>query len=474
MVGITSSELSSVLREFNPWWLGRAAPGVSNWRRAAAVQIDRWADDVETKRALVVGGARQVGKTMLFRQAIQRLLEEGAAPESILYVTYDHPVFRLAGVGAPIAAWEEMHPGMPEGRQWLFLDEVQAASKDWGVWLKHQVDFHPHRRIAVTGSAISLRDAGAESGVGRWIDIPLPTLSFGEYLGIRGVERPLAAPSGGLRALAEWTPAALATASEVSRSLTGHFHEYLLRSGFPEASTTHDIGEAQRRIREDIVDKVLKRDMTALFGVRGVDDLERVFLYLARTDGGLVNISKLSNELDVKQPTVNSYFEKLEAARLIYRLKRFGYGQTVKRAQEKIYMADPALSGAIWLRGDNLLANASQLGRAVETAFFKHAFTRFYRGAPMFTYWRDPKSRKELEVDLIAETAERTIPFEVKHQDAPTDLRRLAGLIVFMDREDVDIGYVVTRRPDAIGRLSTPSGRSIIQAPAPLACLWLS
>jgi hypothetical protein len=47
--------------------------------------------------------------------------------------------------------------------------------------------------------------------------------------------------------------------------------------------------QAQRLLREDIIDKVLKRDMTALFGVRRVLDLEHTFLYLCMHDGGLLD-----------------------------------------------------------------------------------------------------------------------------------------------------------------------------------------
>jgi hypothetical protein len=53
------------------------------------------------------------------------------------------------------------------------------------------------------------------------------------------------------------------------------------------------ITQAQRLLREDIIDKVLKRDMTALFGVRRVLDLEHTFLYLCMHDGGLLDMVDL-------------------------------------------------------------------------------------------------------------------------------------------------------------------------------------
>ena len=53
------------------------------------------------------------------------------------------------------------------------------------------------------------------------------------------------------------------------------FQQYLLVGGFPETATLKNTGLCQRLLREDVVERVLKREMTALFGVatfEGVED----------------------------------------------------------------------------------------------------------------------------------------------------------------------------------------------------------
>src|SRR5690606_15479215 len=65
--------------------------------------------------------------------------------------------------------------------------------------------------------------------------------------------------------------------------------------------------------------------------------------------------------------------------------------------------------------GRRLLQDSVRLGAAVETAFFKHVFTRYYSSTPRFSYWQDKRNRN-LEVDLIAEVGDRLIPFEVKYR----------------------------------------------------------
>ena len=128
---------------------------------------------------------------------------------------------------------------------------------------------------------------------------------------------------------------------------------------------------AQKLLREDIVDKVLKRDMTALFGVRRVLELEQVFLYLCLHDGGLLNLPELCSSLQLKRPTVGSFIELLESTHLIHRLLPFGYGKQVLRARAKIYLADAAIAPSVLLKGKALLEDPDGLGRAVETAFFR-------------------------------------------------------------------------------------------------------
>ncbi len=105
----------------------------------------------------------------------------------------------------------------------------------------------------------------------------------------------------------------------------GHVDEYLLRGGFPQTAQVESITQAQRLLREDIINKMLKLDTTALFGVRRVLDLEHTFLYLCMHDGGLLDMSDLCANLEVKRPTAQNFIELLQTAHLIYRLPPYGY-----------------------------------------------------------------------------------------------------------------------------------------------------
>jgi len=308
--------------------------------------------------------------------------------------------------------------------------------------------------------------------VGRWHAIRLTTLSFYEYLQIKKLKLPRLPKLASLVDLFGRRSQELRGIQESATSYVGHFHEYLLRGGFPQTAQVESITQAQRMMREDIIDKVLKRDMTALFGVRRILELEHTFLYLCMHDSGLLDMPTLCSNLEVKRSTAQHFIELLEATHLIYRLQPFGYGKEVLRAKYKVYLADAGIAPAVLLKGKSLLDDPGALGIATETAVFKHLFARYYSTQIRFTYWRGKKGH---EVDLVAELGGQLVPFEVKYRAAHTAPRDLKGLIEFCGLHEIERGYVVTKSLDDFGLMELPGeGKTkIMRIPAPLLCYWM-
>lgn len=470
-------DIVAVLAQFNPWWRGKAVADLPGWRRAAFRELRNWMMAPPAPRAVLLSGARQIGKTTLMLQAVDALLRSGVPAGNVLYATFDHPLLKLAGIDAVLDAWRAREPRV-DGPEYLFLDEAQFI-RDWGTWVKHQVDFRKDRRLAFTGSAMPLAQAGQESGVGRWHTIRLTTLSFYEYVQIKRLTLPALPRLRSLRELFDWPQEAFYRTSEAAAAYVAHFHEYLVRGGFPQTAQMDSITQAQRLLREDIIDKVLKRDMTALFGVRRVLDLEHTFLYLCMHDGGLLDMVDLCANLAVKRPTAQHFIELLEATHLIYRLPPYGYGKDVLRGRFKIYLADAAIAPAVMLKGKAMLEDAAALGVATETAVFKHLFARYYAQNLRFSYWRGKKDR---EVDLVAEIDGEIIPFEVKYRAQHTGARELKGLIELCESKRIARAYVVTKSLDDFGVMQgLPQAAAsdehppcqIMRIPAPLLCYWM-
>ncbi len=463
---IDNEELISILGSFNPWWKNEPIQGLPDWERALFKELYTWVKNPPTPRAIMLSGARQIGKTTLVLQSISKLLKENTPPENILYATFDHPILKLAGIEKVLTAWRTLQP-KKEGKEFIFLDEAQFI-KDWGTWVKHQVDFHKStRQIVFTGSALPLVKAGQESGVGRWHTLQLTTLSFFEYLRITKTELPKLPTPDTLQEVFKWSDAELTQVRDTTSEYIPHFHQYLLLGGFPQTTLTRDIYQAQKLIREDIIDKVLKRDMTALFGVRLITELESVFLYLCLHDGAIAHIQTMCKELELKRPTVDSFIDLLESTHLIYRLRPLGYGKEVLKGKAKLYLSDPAIAPAVFLKGQSYLENPTALGTLAESAVLKHCHCASLQNNIKLSYWREKETH---EVDIVVESEGKTIPIEVKYR-SPISEKDLLGLNLFYKKKSATHGYLITKFYSDLKKVSNPF--PILQIPAALFCYWL-
>ncbi len=467
---IEREELVAILAKFNPWWRGDQIPDLPIWKRASFGELYKWVKNPPAARATFLSGARQIGKTTLIMQAIDNLIKDGVPVSNIFYATFDHPLLKLAGVDDAIEAWRQREVKQ-EGIEYIFLDEAQFI-RDWGTWVKHQVDFNKQRRITFTGSATPILQADQESGVGRWHTIRLTTLSFYEYVQLKKLRLPELPKIKSLKEIFEWSVGEIVRTNEIASSYIAHFHDYLVRGGFPQTALVDTVNQAQKLLREDIIDKALKRDMTAMFGVRLVLELEQTFLYLCLHDGAILDMISLCNNLGVKRPTAQKFIELLEAAHLVYRLQPFGYGKEILRGKHKVYLSDPAIAPAVMLNGRSIIDNPGALSVSAESAVLKHLFARYYTQNVRFSYWQ---GKKDLEVDLVAEIGTEVIPFEVKYRSQHTSLVDCQGLLEFCSKRDIKRGYIVTKSTDDFGVIeqNIPNSPVILKIPATLLCYFM-
>src|SRR5579871_4939361 len=101
-----------------------------------------------------------------------------------------------------------------------------------------------------------LSSTDQESGVGRWHTLRISTLSFYEYLQIKKISLNKIFSITALPDLFHNSTAQFLGITESAKALTGHFHEYLARGGFPQTALIENITQSQRLLREDIIDKV--------------------------------------------------------------------------------------------------------------------------------------------------------------------------------------------------------------------------
>jgi predicted AAA+ superfamily ATPase len=184
--------------------------------------------------------------------------------------------------------------------------------------------------------------------------------------------------------------------------------------------------------------------MTALFGVRNVNELEKLFIYLCLHSGGILAHQACARDLGTTATTVANHLTLLEQANLVYRLPPSGLGgKQVLKARNKYYLVDAALRNAVLLRGEEIHTRPEEMGTIVETTVLRHLYAYYYRDTPEIVYWRDAATQRE--VDIIVRSPAYVLPFEVKFRENPQlDLK--SGLGTYCASEKPRQAYLVTKR----------------------------
>ena len=464
----TSENILKLLYSYNPWWRDGVLPKdyLKPVKRFAWYEAMKIFTHKDLRRHVILSGARRVGKTTLLYQMIEELLEKGIDEKKILYISYDHPLLKFCAFDELMSIYEN---NVSSGEEvYLFFDEIQYAN-DWEKWLKIFYDTKPGWRIAATGSASPVLTQGAsESGVGRWSIILVPTLSFYEYCEIVGAaERPKLEKEIKPTALAGLREPEIRRLMSSLAPLQKHFHRYLTVGGFPELALSKDDFYAQRMLREDVVDKVLKRDIPALFNIRNAAILEKVFLFLCFNSSNIINITTISKELEnTPAVTVSNYIQFLERANLIYISDPVNLdGKKALKAKSKIYIADAAIRNAV-LMLDNVLTDPEEMGIMVETSVFKHLVAFYYRLNTRVGYYRKPGGN-EKEVDVVVELPQGKILAEVKYRENASIKENDAIVeIAGIDHGGVLAAIVITKKSEDYGLASFKTKTPVMRIPA--------
>lgn len=463
-MAITTKEgILKVLTAYNPWWkTGAVNPKLTKtYKRFAFYEAMKRLEQENLRRTVVLTGTRRVGKTTIQYQMIETLLNRGVSPQKIVFLSMDHPMLKLSALNDILDCYHENI--YAEQDVYYFFDEIQYA-QDWDKWLKTIYDMQPDTNVVATGSASpALIKGNQESGAGRWSVIQVPTMSFYEYCELLEVERPELPKRFKMTSMASITQQErMAVMLQLSK-VQNHFNRYLLVGGFPELALADNDLLAQQIMREDVVDKVLKRDLPSLYNIRNATELERIFLYLCNVSSEIVSIETIAKELSgVSRPTVENYIRYLESANLVYQSWPIDMdGKKILKARPKIYIADAAIRNAV-LMDDSVLTDPTEMGKIVETAVYKHVAAFYYQKATSVGYYRG--GRKNKEIDVVVEYPNiNKILIEVKYREG-APIADDDAISEFCGNASAAI--IVTKGPSDYGVHNTKSGKDMLRIPA--------
>lgn len=459
----TKESILKVLSAYNPWWkTGTVSPQMSKtYKRFAFHEAMKRLTDKGIRRSVVLTGTRRVGKTTIQYQMIEALLKSGVAPQKIVFISLDHPMLKLSQFQDVLECYHENI--YAEQDVYYFFDEMQYA-QDWDRWLKIIYDTQPNTRVVATGSASpALMKGSRESGAGRWTVIQVPTMSFYEYCELLDLDRPNIASDLKVTTLLHKSQIERTQIMMQLSKVQNHFMRYLQVGGFPELALADNDLMAQQIMREDVVDKVLKRDLPSLYNIRNATELERIFLYLCNVSSEIVSIEAITKELNgVSRTTVENYIQYLESANLIYQSWPVDMaGKKVLKARPKIYIADAAIRNAV-LMDDSVLTDPVEMGKIVETAVYKHVAAFYYQYATSVGYFRGGKKGKEIDI-VVDYPNTKNILIEVKYREgAPiADDDAIVELC-----EESSAAIIITKNADDYGVHNTKCGKDLLRIPA--------
>lgn len=326
-------------------------------------------------KAIVLIGARQVGKSTLFRQILNRLKQPIA--RQVLTLDCDDPEIRTMLENANL---NELRLLVGNNRI-IMVDEAQRV-KGIGMTMKMLTDHFPEVQLMATGSSSFLLQGQLnEPFTGRKYEYYLYPLSTQELYGDGGLMR--------VRQTLE------------TRLVYGSYPDVLNNAG------------NMREILMNLSGSYLYQDLLSMESVRKPVILEKLLLALALQVGSEVSYNELAQTVGTDSKTIEKYIDLLEKCYIVFRLSALSRNvRTELKKGKKIYFYDNGIRNAL-IQNLNPLSVRQDAGALWENFFISERKKyNHYNGRYVNSYfWR---TTQQQEIDYIEESDGAFTAFEMK------------------------------------------------------------
>ena len=342
-------------------------------------ELEQWIDKPLVK---ILTGIRRSGKSTILLLLKEVLSEKGISENNIIALNFESFTTEHLKNATSLYAYLAGQITKDE-KIYILLDEIQEV-QDWEKVINSLlVDFNVD--VYLTGSNSHLLSSELATYLaGRYIEIPVYTLSFKEYLLFKSVYQ-----------------TGVSTTKE-------SFLTYLRKGGFPLIHTASYDEDTTYKVIRDIYASVLLRDTIQRYKIRDIELLERVTRFAFDNIGNTFSGKSItdyfksqSRKTDVN--TIYNYLSALEGAFILYRVSRFDIkGKEILKTQEKFFVSDLSLLYAMLGYRD------SMIGGILENVVFLELKRREYK-----VYIGKIDSR---EIDFIAEKQGKKIYVQVAYK----------------------------------------------------------
>lgn len=322
-------------------------------------------------KAIILIGARQVGKSTLFNQIIKE------RKETVLTLNCDEPEVKemLTNINTPEL---KMLIG---SNTIVVIDEAQRVP-EIGLTLKRITDNFVNVQLLVTGSSsFELQSNLNEPLTGRKYEYHLYPISTAELYDTQGL-----------------------------LAVKQMFESRLIYGSYPDIINHAD--EAKELLM-NITNSYLYKDLLAINEIRRPVLLEKLLIALALQTGNEVSYNEVAQTIGTDNKTVEKYIDLLEKCYVIFRLNAFNRNlRTELKKGKKIYFYDNGIRNAV-IQNFAPLSLRQDTGALWENFFISERIkANHYKGnyAKSF-FWR---TTQQQEIDYIEEADGKFTAFEMK------------------------------------------------------------
>ena len=295
-----------------------------NYERSALGQIPF------DERAIMVLGARGLGKTTLFLQHLKKTYKQEA-----LYISLDDIYFQEHSLYETAILFSQNKGEV------ILMDEVHKYP-NWSIEVKNIYDLIPNMKLLITGSSILELEKSKADLRRRVLNFDLPELSFREFLGIQHKLNLKNYPLDDI--IAHHREIAESLLKEMDKPLF-YFKQYLEWGAYPffrETKFTH------QRLKQTI-NLIVDFDLPHILPMEqhSLALLKRLLYIIAQSVPYTPNVNKLAATLRCTRHTLYNMLKILQSAKLIYGLYHSSEDIHGLAKPEKIFLHNTNLMYAL-------------------------------------------------------------------------------------------------------------------------------
>ncbi len=400
--------MEKILVQQNPHWQNQKNDGFIKRRIWPDIQRQLSLEEI-----LILQGIRRSGKSTLFKQIINYLLENHNGRE-ILYINFDDPyfseilkdakhIYKLVEIAEKVTGFKI---------QYLLLDEIQNVNA-WEKFVKSTYDSQLFKKICLTGSNSALL-AGKYATLltGRYIKQAVYPLSFDEILGKLNLDSSIELLNNKAKVL--------------------RLQDDAIQYGqFPRIFLEKEI-VSKRDILVSYLESIIQKDCISQNNIRDTKAFYQLTKYLLSNIGNLYSYASLAKLLESSDVTVKEFINILEQSYLIHELKHFNFSlKKQSRAKKKCYIADNGLISA------NTFEFFDRKGPLFENLVCNELIKAGFKD---IFYFNDGK-----ECDFIVSAQQQHFAIQVTYElNSNNQQREITGLLNAIERCRCNKGIIIT------------------------------